>query len=56
MPAGDFSSLDWARVDLAAVPHIVVPPPGPIVERVPPPLHPVFQGPQRPGQAVPGGF
>ena len=29
MPAVDFSSLDWARVDLAAVPYITVPPPGP---------------------------
>ena len=29
MPAVGFSSLDWARVDLAAVPHIAVPPPGP---------------------------
>jgi 4-aminobutyrate aminotransferase-like enzyme len=29
MRVADFSSLDWARVDLAAVPHIAVPPPGP---------------------------
>jgi 4-aminobutyrate aminotransferase-like enzyme len=29
MRAADFSSLDWARVDLAAVPRVAVPPPGP---------------------------
>ena len=30
MPADDFSSLNWAKVDLSSCPRIVVPPPGPV--------------------------
>ena len=30
MSVGNFSSLDWAKVDLDSVPHITVPPPGPL--------------------------
>ncbi len=30
VPTNDFSSLQWAKVDLAACPRIAVPPPGPL--------------------------